>query len=257
MTIQKTFLLIFNNQGTCLGELFFEHDRFVKAYLHPEGESILGDWLLDWQVTGINYCQKTYSSGNNRVCALSGHVSMRSPEFPAALRAWLEQHGFFSLPLPESAWRAWNIIQQLPLLPNENYKMAQVLAESDSQDKERITALLQELLQELESPTKSQKEHKFTKATKQSQSKKSSSVVKSKQRSPIKIIQKSKTLNNKKQQSRSNSVDKTSSTSSQNSKKKIKKSSPPSSKVIKSAKKISTKQKIEPSKSVKSPKSSK
>ncbi len=154
MKVQKTLLLIFNKQGACLGEMFFDHDRFTEAYLHPEGDPVLGDWLLDWQVTGITHCQK-FCSGKNHVCAVGEHISMRSPEFPAALRAWLERHGLYSLPLPESAWQAWNIIQQLPLLPSESYKLAQALADSDYQDKDRLTASLKALFQELESLQKS------------------------------------------------------------------------------------------------------
>lgn len=142
MTEEKKRLIICSLQGQNVGELVFDHDLFCEAILYPKGEDLLGGWLQGWQTTGINYYHPEVSDSND-ICTVGESVNMHDPVFPSALRQWLENKGYYSFILPESGWRAWSLIQELPLHEGEKLKLGLSLAEEAETKLQKITSQLE------------------------------------------------------------------------------------------------------------------
>lgn len=161
MAMDKQRLIICAGQGQNLGELIFDHDLFCEAILYPAGEERLGGWLQDWQTAGINYYHPEVSDSNN-VCTIGESVNMRDPIFPSALRQWLENRGCYSFILPESGWRAWSMIQELPLQPEEKLKLGLNLSQAGEANLQKITSQLKSVLKQISqnSTAKSSSKHK-------------------------------------------------------------------------------------------------
>jgi hypothetical protein len=149
MISEKNRLIICNTQGESLGEMIFDHDLFLQANLLPSGDDILGGWLEDWQVKGILYFHPEIDS-HNPICTTGEYVSMHDPVFPSALRQWLEKHNLYSILLPEPSWELWNTIQQLPLLPDEQFRLGMKLASINENDHSRFLKSLEKLTLEIE-----------------------------------------------------------------------------------------------------------
>ncbi len=153
MNSEKNRLIIFNTNHDLLGEMIFEHDLFLQANLHPNGEEILGGWLEDWQVQGILYFYPEANSTTS-ISTVGEYISLHDPVFPSALRQWLERHGIFSILLNEDCLKTWYGILSLPLLPKEQFTLGQKLSVCKKEELEKFDKSLDKIIAEME---KSQK----------------------------------------------------------------------------------------------------
>ena len=162
MVSEKNRLIICNPEGESLGEIIFEHDLFLQANLLPAGEDVLGGWLEDWQVQGILYFHPEVDQSNS-ISTTGEYISLHDPVFPTALRQWLERHNLYSILLPEESWEIWNLILQLPLLPDEQFRLGMRLSLQQSQDQKQLIKSLEKVLLEIDKSPQSTKSNKKSK----------------------------------------------------------------------------------------------
>lgn len=117
-------LLVFSSEHQCLGEFFFSDGVLDRSMLTPRGERVLGAQIARWQTEGILVSElrdRALADGSIVTIVAQEHVSTRSPEAEAALRAWALHEHLETIDVPPRLLPFWEALSELDLDDEERY----------------------------------------------------------------------------------------------------------------------------------------
>lgn len=117
--------LIFGPDAQYLGEIVTKGGAFVQAILAPEGESMLGDALKEWQSLGVPTLREATREEKEGTTFFlyEDRALARDADFLDALRGWAEDAGLRTLTVASDDLHVWELLLRLPLTPVERHSM--------------------------------------------------------------------------------------------------------------------------------------
>ncbi len=130
MNHAETCLIIMDPGYEVLGEVYLSQGLCRSISLNQRGEQLLGVFIEDWQVHGLERMQQSLVQTKEGPMDMfsAEKVTMKSPEFASALQGWLDDHGFLHYILPLGAMSAWSEIQKKDLDNHQKLELALMLA---------------------------------------------------------------------------------------------------------------------------------
>lgn len=130
MNHTETCLVIMDPGYEVLGEVYLAQGLCRSISLNQRGDQLLGVFIEDWQVHGLEHMQQSLVQTKNGPMDMFGaeKVGMKSQAFASALRSWLDDHGFLHYTLPLGAMAAWSEIQKKDLDNRQKLELALMLA---------------------------------------------------------------------------------------------------------------------------------
>lgn len=130
MNHTETCLIIMDPVYEVLGEVYLAHGTCRSISLNQKGDQLLGVFIEDWQVHGLERAQQSLVQTKEGPMDMFGveRVSLKSQDFASALRSWLDDYGFLHHTLPLGAMAAWSEIQKKDLDNRQKLELALMLA---------------------------------------------------------------------------------------------------------------------------------